>query len=30
MNSIELLIATLSGWVWGPPMLALLVGAGLS
>ena len=26
---IELLIATLSGWVWGPPMLALLVGTGL-
>jgi len=29
MESIELLIATLSGWVWGPPMLALLVGTGL-
>ena len=29
MNFIELLISTLSGWVWGPPMLALLVGTGL-
>jgi alanine or glycine:cation symporter, AGCS family len=29
MKSIELLISTLSGWVWGPPMLALLVGTGL-
>jgi AGCS family alanine or glycine:cation symporter len=29
MESIELLISTLSGWVWGPPMLALLVGTGL-
>lgn len=29
MASIELLISTLSGWVWGPPMLALLVGTGL-
>ena len=29
MNSIELLISTLSGWIWGPPMLALLVGTGL-
>ncbi|MDD5319792.1 MAG: sodium:alanine symporter family protein [Methylococcales bacterium] len=29
MNSIETLIATLSGWVWGPPMLTLLVGTGL-
>ncbi len=29
MNSIELVISTLSGWIWGPPMLALLVGTGL-
>ena len=29
MESIEKLIATLSGWVWGPPMLVLLVGTGL-
>ncbi len=29
MHSIETLIATLSGWVWGPPMLTLLVGTGL-
>ena len=29
MASIELLISTLSGWVWGPPMLILLVGTGL-
>ena len=29
MESIELLISTLSGWVWGPPMLALLIGTGL-
>ncbi len=29
MASIELLISTLSGWIWGPPMLALLVGTGL-
>ncbi|MVF21184.1 sodium:alanine symporter family protein [Methylocaldum sp. BRCS4] len=29
MREIETLIATLSGWVWGPPMLALLVGTGL-
>jgi len=29
MHSIETLIATLSGWVWGPPMLILLVGTGL-
>jgi len=29
MESIETLIATLSGWVWGPPMLILLVGTGL-
>lgn len=29
MNAVETLIATLSGWVWGPPMLTLLVGTGL-
>ena len=29
MRDIETLIATLSGWVWGPPMLILLVGTGL-
>lgn len=29
MHAIETLIATLSGWVWGPPMLMLLVGTGL-
>jgi alanine or glycine:cation symporter, AGCS family len=29
MQTIEALIATLSGWVWGPPMLILLVGTGL-
>ncbi len=29
MDQIESIIATLSGWVWGPPMLALLVGTGL-
>ncbi|MGZ8095178.1 MAG: alanine/glycine:cation symporter family protein [Methylosarcina sp.] len=29
MNAIENVIATVSGWVWGPPMLILLVGTGL-
>src|SRR3989338_6445776 len=29
MQTIEALIATLSSWVWGPPMLTLLVGTGL-
>jgi AGCS family alanine or glycine:cation symporter len=29
MVAIEALVSTLSGWVWGPPMLALLVGTGL-
>ena len=29
MASIEALISTLSRWVWGPPMLTLLVGTGL-
>ncbi len=27
--SLETLVSTLSGWVWGPPMLTLLVGTGL-
>lgn len=29
MKSIENIIGILSGWVWGPPMLVLLVGTGL-
>jgi alanine or glycine:cation symporter, AGCS family len=29
MNQIENIIGTLSGWVWGSPMLVLLVGTGL-
>ncbi|MCQ8105443.1 sodium:alanine symporter family protein [Methylomonas sp. SURF-2] len=29
MQALETLVATLSAWVWGPPMLALLVGTGL-
>lgn len=29
MNAAEDLVATLSGWIWGPPMLALLVGTGI-
>ncbi|MFZ5765553.1 MAG: alanine/glycine:cation symporter family protein [Thermodesulfobacteriota bacterium] len=29
MATIDTLIATLSGWVWGPPMLIMLVGTGL-
>jgi AGCS family alanine or glycine:cation symporter len=29
MNAIENMIATVSGWIWGPPMLVLLVGTGL-
>lgn len=29
MNAAENLVATLSGWIWGPPMLALLVGTGI-
>lgn len=29
MQTIEAFIATLSSWVWGPPMLTLLVGTGL-
>ncbi|OIO60822.1 MAG: sodium:alanine symporter family protein [Alphaproteobacteria bacterium CG_4_10_14_0_2_um_filter_63_37] len=29
MDTLNTLIATLAGWVWGPPMLILLVGTGL-
>jgi AGCS family alanine or glycine:cation symporter len=29
MQAIESLVSTLSGWVWGPPMLFLLVGTGV-
>ncbi|MGR9086932.1 MAG: alanine/glycine:cation symporter family protein [Gammaproteobacteria bacterium] len=29
MKSVEALIGLLSGWIWGPPMLVLLVGTGL-
>lgn len=29
MPFLEALVATLSSWVWGPPMLILLVGTGL-
>jgi AGCS family alanine or glycine:cation symporter len=29
MDLLESVISTLSGWVWGPPMLFLLVGTGL-
>ncbi len=29
MDTLEALLSTLSGWVWGPPMLTLLVGTGL-
>lgn len=29
MQSLEHIIATLSGWVWGPVMLTLLVGTGV-
>lgn len=29
MEAIEALVGTLSSWVWGPPMLILLVGTGL-
>lgn len=29
MNAAENLVATLSGWVWGAPMLILLVGTGV-
>jgi AGCS family alanine or glycine:cation symporter len=29
MQTIESIVATLSAWVWGPPMLTLLLGTGL-
>ena len=29
MQTIESIVATLSSWVWGPPMLTLLLGTGL-
>lgn len=29
MHALETLVSTLSDWVWGPPMLILLVGTGL-
>ena len=29
MQSAEAIVATLSSWIWGPPMLVLLVGTGL-
>lgn len=29
MQMIEEIVSTLSGWVWGPPVLFLLVGTGL-
>ena len=29
MNTAEAIVSTLSGWVWGPPMLILLVGTGI-
>lgn len=29
MNAAEAIVSTLSGWVWGPPMLTLLVGTGV-
>lgn len=29
LHTLETLMATLSGWIWGPPMLILLVGTGL-
>ena len=29
MQTFEAIISTLSGWIWGPPMLTLLVGTGL-
>lgn len=29
MNTIESTMATLSNWVWGPPMLTLLLGTGI-
>jgi len=29
MDSLESFVSTVAGWVWGPPMLMLLVGTGL-
>ena len=29
MDVLETVVSTLAGWVWGPPMLLLLVGTGL-
>ncbi|MDD2834019.1 MAG: sodium:alanine symporter family protein, partial [Methylotenera sp.] len=29
MQAVESLVATLSAWIWGPPMLLLLLGTGL-
>lgn len=29
MQAVESLVATLSAWIWGPPMLMLLLGTGL-
>ena len=29
MQAFESLVSTVAGWVWGPPMLILLVGTGL-
>ncbi len=29
MHTVETIVATLSSWVWGPPMLTLLLGTGL-
>lgn len=29
MDSLESFVSTVAGWVWGPPMLILLVGTGL-
>ncbi|MEK6749621.1 MAG: sodium:alanine symporter family protein [Pseudomonadota bacterium] len=29
MEELESLVATLSGWVWGPPMLIFLIGTGV-
>jgi AGCS family alanine or glycine:cation symporter len=29
MNAAEAIVSTLSGWIWGPPMLILLVGTGV-
>ena len=29
MDALESFVSTIAGWVWGPPMLILLVGTGL-